>query len=174
MKYKAVSFNMTLAKRISDGSVQGRIRVIGDDDSDIGFATFKSQRAGNYYFFVEGTDDNITLAFNENGYYNSRLSRCHLVLEIPTEGSCDDDVDAAIDYLAAQQAAQQKDTHYHKCKIEPIEYILANNLGFCEGNVVKYITRYKDKGNPLDDLRKIKVYVDYLIEDLTKQQDGHQ
>lgn len=55
------------------------------------------------------------------------------------------------------------DQHYHKCKIEPIEYIIANGLGFCEGNIVKYITRYKDKGKPLDDLRKIKTYVDYLI-----------
>jgi hypothetical protein len=45
---------------------------------------------------------------------------------------------------------------------------LANNLGFCEGNVVKYITRYKDKGG-VDDLRKIKIYVDYLIDELTNK-----
>lgn len=64
------------------------------------------------------------------------------------------------------------DQHYHKCKIEPIEYILANGLGFCEGNIVKYITRYKDKGKPLDDLRKIKVYVDYLIDNITDKNNG--
>lgn len=53
--------------------------------------------------------------------------------------------------------------HYEKQAIEPIEYITKNNLGFCEGNVVKYITRYKDK-NGLEDLKKALWYVTYLIE----------
>lgn len=53
--------------------------------------------------------------------------------------------------------------HYEKQVIEPIEYITKNGLGFCEGNVVKYITRYKDK-NGLEDLKKALWYVTYLIE----------
>lgn len=53
--------------------------------------------------------------------------------------------------------------HYKGKGIQPIEYILANNLGFCEGNVVKYITRWKDKGG-IEDLKKIKHYCDFLIE----------
>ena len=36
--------------------------------------------------------------------------------------------------------------HYKKKSIQPIEYIMANEMDFCEGNVVKYITRWKDKG----------------------------
>jgi hypothetical protein len=53
--------------------------------------------------------------------------------------------------------------HYKNKAIQPIEYIMANDLDFCEGNVVKYITRWKDKGG-VESLRKIKHYVDFLIE----------
>jgi hypothetical protein len=52
--------------------------------------------------------------------------------------------------------------HYTKNKIQPIEYILANKLDFCSGNIVKYITRYKDK-NGLEDLEKAKHYIELLI-----------
>ena len=54
--------------------------------------------------------------------------------------------------------------HYKYKPIQPIEYILANDLGFCEGNIVKYATRWREKGG-VDDLRKIKHYVDFLIEE---------
>jgi hypothetical protein len=40
---------------------------------------------------------------------------------------------------------------------------MANKLPFCEGNIVKYITRWKEKGGVLD-LQKIKEYCDFLIE----------
>ena len=54
-------------------------------------------------------------------------------------------------------------THYKSMKIQPIEYIHANSLGYCEANVVKYISRWRDKGGKAD-LEKIKHYVDLLIE----------
>jgi hypothetical protein len=54
--------------------------------------------------------------------------------------------------------------HYQKMKIQPIEYIMANQLGFCEGAIVKYISRWRDKGNGIDDLRKIKQFCDFIIE----------
>ena len=57
--------------------------------------------------------------------------------------------------------------HYKNLKIQPIEYIFANNLGFCEGNVVKYITRWKTK-NGIADLEKAKHYIELLIEEQTK------
>jgi hypothetical protein len=53
--------------------------------------------------------------------------------------------------------------HYKGQAIQPIQYILANELDFCEGNVVKYITRWKQKGG-IKDLEKIKHYVDFLID----------
>lgn len=53
--------------------------------------------------------------------------------------------------------------HYKGRKIQPVEYIHANGLGFIEGSVVKYITRFREK-NGVQDLLKIKHYVDLLIE----------
>ena len=53
--------------------------------------------------------------------------------------------------------------HYKKCKIQPVEYIHANGLDFFQGNIVKYITRFRDKGGKAD-LEKIKHYCNMLIE----------
>jgi|TARA_B110000977_G_scaffold177454_1_gene234023 hypothetical protein len=47
--------------------------------------------------------------------------------------------------------------------IQPIEYIHANNLSFIEGSIVKYISRWRNK-NGVEDLEKIKHYIDLLIE----------
>jgi hypothetical protein len=53
--------------------------------------------------------------------------------------------------------------HYRSREIQPIEFILANNMGFCEGSVVKYVTRWQDKGG-VEDLRKAKHYLEFLLE----------
>ena len=53
--------------------------------------------------------------------------------------------------------------HYKDKAIQPVEYIHSNGLGFCEGNVVKYITRWRAK-NGLEDLYKAKHYIELLIE----------
>lgn len=53
--------------------------------------------------------------------------------------------------------------HYAKMTIQPVQFIHANKLGFCEGNVVKYITRWRDK-NGIEDLKKARHYIDLLIE----------
>lgn len=53
--------------------------------------------------------------------------------------------------------------HYRKLKIQPVEYIHANNIPFIEGCIIKYATRWKDKGG-VRDLEKIKHFVDLLIE----------
>ena len=53
--------------------------------------------------------------------------------------------------------------HYRKMKIQPVEFILANDLGFLEGCIIKRICRYKDKGG-VQDLLKIKHEIDLLID----------
>lgn len=53
--------------------------------------------------------------------------------------------------------------HYTKLAIQPVEYIHANGIGFCEGSVIKYVTRWCDKGG-IDDLRKAKHFLELLIE----------
>mgnify|MGYP003658585656 CR=1 FL=1 len=57
--------------------------------------------------------------------------------------------------------------HYKDMPIQPVEYIHANALGYLEGNVVKYISRWRKKGG-LADLQKAKHYVELLIELETK------
>lgn len=60
-------------------------------------------------------------------------------------------------------AVQVGGDHYKNLAIQPIEYIHANNMPFIDGSVVKYITRWRDKGG-IKDLEKIKHFVDLLIE----------
>jgi hypothetical protein len=54
-------------------------------------------------------------------------------------------------------------SHYKALKIQPVEFIHANNIPFIEGNVIKYICRWRSK-NGIKDLEKVKHYVDLLIE----------
>ena len=66
-----------------------------------------------------------------------------------------------------KETALQKQTggtHYKNMAIQPAEYAEKNGLSLLEGNVVKYITRWKLKGQPLDDLNKAKHCIDLLIE----------
>ena len=57
--------------------------------------------------------------------------------------------------------------HYKDKAIQPVEFIHANHLGFCEGNVVKYVSRWRQK-NGIADLQKAKHYIDLLIERETR------
>lgn len=55
-------------------------------------------------------------------------------------------------------------THYKYMDIQPIQYIVANDLNFLEGCIVKRISRWRDKGDKgIEDLEKIKHEVDLLI-----------
>lgn len=54
--------------------------------------------------------------------------------------------------------------HYARYKIQPIDFIRQNGLSFLQGNIIKYIVRY-DAKNGVEDLKKARVYLDWLIED---------
>ena len=54
-------------------------------------------------------------------------------------------------------------SHYKQGKIEVIEFILDQKLSYLEGNVIKYISRYKNK-NGLEDLKKAPWYLNKAIE----------
>ena len=53
--------------------------------------------------------------------------------------------------------------HYSEMAIQPTEFIHKNNLSFIQGNIIKYVCRYKSKGG-IEDLNKAKHYIDLLIE----------
>lgn len=56
-------------------------------------------------------------------------------------------------------------SHYANKGIEPREYIKANNLDFNEGNIIKYITRHKEKGEGVKDIIKVISYARFVLED---------
>lgn len=53
--------------------------------------------------------------------------------------------------------------HYKTLAVQPVEYIHANGIGYFEGNVIKYVTRWKSK-NGIKDLEKAKHFIDLLIQ----------
>lgn len=53
--------------------------------------------------------------------------------------------------------------HYKGLKIQTWDYITANDLGYLEGCVIKYVSRWKKK-NGVEDLRKAEHYLAKLIE----------
>ena len=57
---------------------------------------------------------------------------------------------------------QEGGSHY-ETPIQPIQYIHANDLGFIEGNIIKYATRHKAK-NGAEDIKKIIHYCELLLE----------
>ena len=52
--------------------------------------------------------------------------------------------------------------HYNTGKVEVIDAIESWEMGFCDGNVIKYVARHRFKGRPLEDLKKAKWYLESL------------
>ena len=65
----------------------------------------------------------------------------------------------------AEEKDNIKPNHYGNSGIDVISFCQANNLDFMQGNVIKYVFRYKNK-NGLEDLEKAKEYIDRMIENL--------
>ena len=57
--------------------------------------------------------------------------------------------------------------HYKHLKIQPFEYIMANSIPYSEGNIIKYVTRWRNKGG-IKDLEKARHYIDLLIAEEAK------
>ena len=57
---------------------------------------------------------------------------------------------------------------YYTKGIDCIDYIISHSMNYLEGNLVKYVTRYKFK-NGLEDLLKARWYLDRLIEDYNEK-----
>ena len=55
-------------------------------------------------------------------------------------------------------------SHYKDCKIQPVEFIVGNDLTFLEGNIIKYITRHRRKGEGRKDIEKVIHYCELILE----------
>lgn len=58
--------------------------------------------------------------------------------------------------------------HYQQGELETWDVIRMLGLGYFDGNAVKYISRYRYKGRPVEDLRKAIAYIEKLIEIVEK------
>lgn len=54
--------------------------------------------------------------------------------------------------------------YYNDTKVTALEFIKANKLDFCEGNVIKYVTRHRKK-NGREDLIKARTYIEELLKE---------
>ena len=70
-----------------------------------------------------------------------------------------------------EQKNNIKPNHYGNSGIDVISFCQANNLDFMQGNVIKYVFRYKNK-NGLEDLEKAKEYIDRMIENLLDEEES--
>lgn len=113
-----------------------------------------------------------------SGSYRGRCKHGRFLGEAPCIQCIQESIGAAPDFVptgyvprpVTKTAANDKQTggaHYKKLAIEPWDYIAANRLGYFEGCVVKYVSRWKDKGG-LQDLEKARHFLDKLIETQAK------
>jgi hypothetical protein len=58
---------------------------------------------------------------------------------------------------------QEGGSHYTKCKIQPFQYSMANGLDPMQHTIIKYVTRFRDKGG-VADLKKAIHTLELLIE----------
>jgi hypothetical protein len=77
--------------------------------------------------------------------------------------SIDNATPAEWDRAAKATQRQVGGDHYKRFNIQPIDFIMDNELEWCEANVVKYVTRWQYK-NGIEDLRKAMHYLQLLIE----------
>jgi hypothetical protein len=67
-----------------------------------------------------------------------------------------------IEITEAPYDAVKNPPHYAQYAIQPIEFIIKNNIGYCVGNVIKYVCRYNLKDG-IQDLKKAREYIDIMI-----------
>lgn len=61
--------------------------------------------------------------------------------------------------------------HYKTGGIETIDFIEAKGFSYLDGQVIKYVTRHKHKGKPLEDLKKARWYLNRLISQIEREED---
>jgi hypothetical protein len=113
--------------------------------------------------FVEVSPPVIGQSYNNKGQYIPSQPEEHGASLFP---------DKPVNIISRIEQENKKDSaldiqiggsHYKNFKIQPIEFIMKNDLNFCQGNAIKYICRYKEK-NGIEDLKKAIHYINLLIQ----------
>ena len=95
------------------------------------------------------SDESLTLSYDEANYPKGERSYDYYLRRMRE------------DRALKQQVGGE---HYKGCKIQPVEYIHANGLDYLEGNVIKYITRHRTKGEGRKDIEKAIHYAQLILE----------
>ena len=95
------------------------------------------------------SDESLTLSYDEANYPKGERSYDYYLRRMKE------------DRALKQQVGGE---HYKGCKIQPVEYIQANGLDYLEGNVIKYITRHRTKGEGRKDIEKAIHYAQLILE----------
>ena len=69
------------------------------------------------------------------------------------------------DLIKDRVGTLEKAPSHYNVGIEPVKYIQSHGLDFLQGSVVKYVTRYKLKGQGKEDLMKARLYIDMMLRD---------
>ena len=120
---------------------------------------------------LRGTDSNIKVVGEKGDEYTIRVTTFGGVFYERRTFTGDDIVkdDGKIikDFIkevTGKEDAVNHPSHYTRGGIEVHDFITAWDLGFDDGNVIKYVTRAPYKGKELEDLKKARWYLDKLIE----------
>lgn len=72
--------------------------------------------------------------------------------------------DQAFDELEKKLERKQVGGSHYQLAIEPIDYIVKNDIPYREANVIKYVTRHRSK-NGAEDIKKAIHYLEMILED---------
>ena len=136
--------NALKAKKFRVGD---KVEVIEDNNTTAWFNVETQYIVGKIVKVISYYPES-TYIVKVEGYGTFQFRNKHLKLV----GQCKEETQA-YNPLVAQEGGG----HYKNRGIQPLEYTMQNNLSFCEGNVVKYISRYKSK-NGVEDLAKVIHY----------------
>ena len=95
------------------------------------------------------SEESLTLSYDEANYPKGERSYDYYLRRMKEERAL------------TQQVGGE---HNKGCKIQPVEYIHANGLDYLEGNVIKYITRHRTKGEGRKDIEKAIHYAQLILE----------
>ncbi len=76
---------------------------------------------------------------------------------------CDPDVQKITKKIKTALDSQVAGDHYKNMKIQPIEFVQANELNYCEAGVIKYVCRHRNK-NGAEDIKKAIHLLELLLE----------
>lgn len=111
------------------------------------------------------TEDDRTDYFKTTGTYGSDEEVAAWLKTFPYKpGSVIPKSEYFPRFNPSKEAAKQVGGNHYQLPIQPIDYIVKNKLGYREGNVVKYVTRHKDK-NGAEDIKKAIHYLEMILED---------